>query len=118
MVQGEIRKEMYMKYPIKYLVNPPSKKFEINDLEENFFNILYSKLPEKVNKRINLIRMSTGTLAVECNGYCIGKIKLQGHKYDMQILTSLNDSIVVYDNFIEHIDEWIKYINKYIIKEL
>lgn len=106
-----------MKYPIRYLVNPPSKIFEINELEEEFFNTLYSKLPEKVNKHINLIRMSTGTLAVECVGYCIGKIKLQGKKHDMQILLS-NDSYVVYDNFIEHIDEWVKYINEEIINEL
>jgi hypothetical protein len=107
-----------MKYPIKYMVNPPSKTFEINELEEKFFNTLYSKLSKKVNENIHLIRMATGTLAVECNGYCIGKVKLQGNKHDMQILTSLYDSHVVYDNFIEHIDEWVKYINKYIIKEL
>lgn len=107
-----------MKYPINYAVNPPSKTFEINELEENFFEILYSKLPEKVNTKIHLIRMSTGTLAVECVGYCIGRIKLQGTKHEMQIITSLYDSHVVQDNFIEHIDEWVKFINQYIIKEL
>lgn len=107
-----------MKYPIKYMINLPNKTFEVNELEENFFNILYSKLPEKVNTNIHLIRMATGTLAVECKGYCIGKIKLQGNKHDMQILTSEYDSYVVNDNFIEHIDEWVNYINKYIIKEL
>lgn len=107
-----------MKYPISYAVNPPSKLFEINELEENFFDILYSKLPEKVNTKINLIRMSTGTLAVECNGYCVGKIKLQGTKHDMQILTSLYESKIVYEDFTNHIDEWVKFINEYIIKEL
>ena len=107
-----------MKYPINYAVNPPSKTFEINELEENFFDILYSKLPEKVNTKIHLIRMATGTLAVECVGYCIGRIKLQGTKHEMQIITSLYDSHVVQDNFIDHIDEWVKFINQYIVKEL
>lgn len=36
----------------------------------------------------------------------------------MLILTSSYASYVANDNFIEHIDEWIKYINKYIIKDL
>ena len=104
-----------MKYPIKYNTNPPTKLFEVNELEEEFFNALYSKLPENINKHIQLIRMSTGSLAVDYIGYCIGKIKLQGNKHDMQILTSLYDSKIVYDNFIDHIDEWITYINKHIL---
>ncbi len=106
-----------MKYPIKYGVNPPSKIFDVNELEKNFFDVLYSKLPEKVNTKINLIRMANGTLLVECKGFCIGKIKLQGNKHDMQIITK-NDTYVVYEDFIEHINEWVKYINEEIIKEL
>ncbi len=107
-----------MKYSIKYGVNPPTKTFEINELEENFFDVLYSKLPENVNKHINLIRMTNGTLTVDCKGFFIGKIKLQGNKHDMLILTSLYASYVANNNFIEHIDEWVKYINEYIIKDL
>ncbi len=107
-----------MKYSIKYGVNPPTKTFEINELEEKFFDVLYSKLPENVNKHINLIRMANGTLTVDCKGFFIGKIKLQGNKHDMLILTSLYASYVVDNNFIEHIDEWVKYINEYIIKDL
>ena len=83
-----------MKYSIKYGVNPPTKTFEINELEENFFDVLYSKLPENVNKHINLIRMTNGTLTVDCKGFFIGKIKLQGNKHDMLILTSLYASYV------------------------
>lgn len=107
-----------MKYSIKYGVDLPSKTFEINELEEKFFDVLYSKLPENINKHINLIRMANGTLTVDCKGFFIGKIKLQGTKHNMLILTSLYASYVVEDNFIEHIDEWIKYINYYIIKDL
>ena len=36
----------------------------------------------------------------------------------MLILTSLYASYVANNNFIEHIDEWVKYINEYIIKDL
>ena len=97
-----------MKYSIKYGVNPPTKTFEINELEENFFDVLYSKLPENVNKHINLIRMTNGTLTVDCKGFFIGKIKLQGNKHDMLILTSLYASYVANNNFIEHIYELLK----------
>ena len=104
-----------MKYPIKYAVNPPSKIFEINNLENEFFDVLYSKLSDIVNQNINLIRLANGTILVECKGYYIGKIKLQGKKHVMQIMESLYKSYETNDKFIEHIDEWIKYINKYIV---
>ena len=106
-----------MKYSIKYGTNSPSKTFEINELEEKFFNTLYSKLPKEINKNIQLIRMANGTITVDYCGYFIGKIKLQGRTHDMLILTSLKDSYIVTDNFIEHIDEWVNYINKYIIEK-
>ena len=106
-----------MKYSVSYAVNPPSKTFEINELEENFFNTLYSKLPEKVNQKIHLSRMANGTLTVECVGYFIGKIKLQGTKHEMLVVTT-NDTYVVYEDFIAHIDEWVKYIHQEVIKEL
>ena len=103
-----------MKYPIKYSTNPPSKLFEVNDLENKFFDELYSKLPND----INLIRLSDGALNVEYkNGLCVGKIKLQGKKHYMQILKSLYKNYTVYENFNEHIDEWIHYIDKYLRKE-
>ena len=35
----------------------------------------------------------------------------------MLILTSLSDSYIASDNFIEHINEWVNYINKYIIEK-
>lgn len=117
MVQGEIRKEVNMKYPISYAVNPPSKLFEINELEEKFFETLYSKLPEKVNEKIHLSRMSNGTLTVECVGFFIGKIKLQGTNHEMLIVTT-NNTYVVYEDFIAHIDDWVKFIHQEIMKEL
>jgi hypothetical protein len=108
-----------MKYLIKYSTNPPSKIFEVNDLEEQFFNILYSKLSNDINAKIYLIRLSDGTLNVEYkNGLYIGKIKLQGRKHSMQILKSLYKSYTVYDDFNKHIDEWINYFDKYLRKEM
>lgn len=107
-----------MKYPIKYSTNPPSKLFEVNDLENKFFDELYSKLPDDINNKIHLIRLSDGTFNVEYkNGLYIGKIKLQGKKHYMQILKTLYKNYTVYENFNEHIDEWIHYFNKYLRKE-
>lgn len=106
-----------MKYPIRYSTNPPSKLYEINQEEENFFDVLYSKLPTQINNHINLIRMANGTITVDYNGYFIGKIKLQGRNHDMLILTSLYESKIVYENFIEYINDWVKYINNYILND-
>jgi hypothetical protein len=108
-----------MKYPIKYSTNPPSKIFEVNDLEEQFFNTLYLKLSNDINEKIYLLRLSDGTLNVEYkNGLYMGKIKLQGRKHSMQILKSLYKSYTVYDDFNEHISEWINYFDKYLRKEM
>lgn len=107
-----------MKYPIHYKVTPITKVFDINEEENRIFDLLYSKLPEKVNNRITLIRLSDGTLLVECVGYYIGRINLQGKNKFMQILTSLYDNSIIHENFDENVDVWVKYINNHILKEL
>ena len=100
-------------YPIKYNTTNPSKIFNINCLEKEFFNYLYLKLTDKENAKINLIRMSNGELSAYYSSYPIGRIKLQGRKYYMQILYDLykfehiEGSI---DEFIPKIDNWITYI--------
>lgn len=108
-------------YKISYGSTNPSKTFEINNLEEQFFEVLYSKLDSKRNNMISLIRMSNGTLSVYFKGYPVGKIKLQGRKHSMQILKSLYKYDAFEGNindFIPKIDGWILYINKYIMREL
>lgn len=107
-----------MKYPIHYKTTPITKVFDVNEEENRIFDLLYSKLPEKVNNRISLIRLSDGTLLVECVGFYIGRINLQGKNNFMQILTSLYDNTIINENFDENVDAWVKYINENILKEL
>lgn len=101
---------------IKYNVNPPSKTYDVNELENKFFESLFSKIN---SEGFVLVRMSDGTISVELNTYAVGKIKLQGKKHKMQILKSLYKHDMIegsIDDFIEHQDEWVKYIRKYITK--
>ncbi len=106
-----------MKYNICYSCIPPTKIFQPNELEINFFNTLYNKLNNKCKDKITLIRMADGTLSVNFkNGYCVGKIRLQGRKHWMQIFKSTFKDYVVYKDFENHIDEWITYIYKYLDK--
>lgn len=104
-----------MNYRIQYNTTSPTKTFDINELEEQFFQELYNKVPMKMNPLIHLFRMSDGTLSVYYGTYPIGKIKLQGRKHWMQILKGLYTSKSIEGNmndFVSHIDDWIKYINK------
>lgn len=109
-------------YNIKYNSSEPSKTYDVNDLETKFFESLHSKLyTESLFYTPSLIRMTDGTLAVECGGYPVGKIKLQGRKHWMQILKNLYDNDIIegsIDDFIAHQNEWVKYIKKYLLKEL
>lgn len=103
-------------YSIVYKVNPPTKYFAVNELEE-FFRCLSLSLTEQENSRIRLFRMSNGTLSMEYKGCPLGKIKLQGRKHSMQILKSLFDNESIEGNvedFIQHIPEWIKYLRKHL----
>ena len=107
-----------MKYEIKSNIIPltdntvlPTDKYKINEDEELFFNVLYTRIGEG----IQLTRMTDGTLAVSYHTYPIGYIKLQGRKHKMQIPKGLYDVKWIEGDvhtFIEHIPEWIKYIQK------
>lgn len=77
----------------------------------NFF----SNLSNDQNHRIILFRMSDGTLSVEYNRYPIGKVKLQGRKYWIQVLKGLYGVKVFegdFDLLKSHIADWVKYLNK------
>lgn len=109
-------------YNIKCNSCKPSKIYEVNNLETKFFESLHSKLcTENLFYTPSLIRMTDGTLAVEYGGYPVGKIKLQGRKYWMQVLKNLYDNDIIegsIDDFIVYQSEWVKYIKKYLLKEL
>lgn len=107
-------------YPIRYATSNPSKTFEINSLEEQFFAAFETKWPKEYNSSVKLLRMSDGTLSVECAGYPIGKIKLQGRKHQMQVLRGLNSQSHIagsIDDFIRGIDKWVEYFNRHIRKK-
>lgn len=116
--ENELDDKLYLlNYPIKYNSSNPSKLFSINDLEEHFFENLNKRLTSKENSKINLTRMSDGTLNVCYKSYQVGRVKLQGRKYNMQVLYNLDD--VEYftgtlDDFIPKIDYWVIYILRYL----
>lgn len=104
-------------YSIRYTSYPPKKEFTVNELEIQFFENLSSKLTEQENSKIRLIRMSDGTLSVEYAKYPVGKIKLQGRKYSMQVIKSLYKFDSFTGNmelFNEKIDFWVDYIRKHL----
>lgn len=91
------------------------KDYPVNEQEEQFFSELYNALaPYKFS--ITLVRMSNGVLAVNCNSYPVGKIKLQGRKHWMQVLKGLYTTKIIEgntENFIEHIPDWVNYMKKH-----
>lgn len=89
------------------------KDYVINEKEESFFECLYDSLTEADRLFIHLYRMSNGTLSVYYKTYPIGKIKLQGRVFSMQILKGLSSVKNIdgsLEDFLEHIPDWCKYI--------
>ncbi|WP_418302349.1 hypothetical protein [Lysinibacillus fusiformis] len=111
---GVVSKE-YFEIVTRNLIE--SKYCDISNDEEVFINYLLFKLQQSNLKSVNLTRMSTKAISVSYNGYPIGKIKLQGKKTWMQILTSLYDHStlenVLLEEYIDSVDLWIAYIKKY-----
>ncbi len=101
---------------MKYRITKASttgKDYIINELEEHFFMAFYDELSVQQNSKINLQRMSDGTLSVYYNSFPVGKIKLQGRKFYMQILKGVYTSKNIYgtiDDLISHIPDWKRYI--------
>lgn len=94
-----------------------SKYCEISESEEDFIKHLLFKLHQNnLVKLVRLKRMSNKAIDFSYNSYPIGKIKLQGRKTWMQILTSLYEQERLEDvsssEYIEAIDSWIDYIEK------
>ena len=103
-------------YSIRYTVNPPNKVFSVNELEELFFEKLSSNLTDFENSKIKLLRMSNGALTVEYNHNPIGKVKLQGRKYWIQVLKGTYTTRTFEGDLellISHIEEWVKYLKKF-----
>jgi len=93
-----------------------SKYCNISNDEEVFIKALLLKLHQNNLKSVSLQRMSTKDISVNYSGYPIGKVKLQGKKTWMQILTGLHDHNKLenasLEEYIDSIDLWITYIKK------
>ncbi len=92
------------------------KEFTWNEDEELYFSTLHSKLTDYENSKIVLYRLSNGSIETYFNHYPLGKIKLQGRKHYMQVLKSLYKWDVIdgsVGDFIERVDDVIKYMRKY-----
>ena len=103
--------------PIRYLTSNPSKRFEVNEMEKEFFAAFELKWPPEALPFVHLIRMSDGTLAFEYGRAPIGKIKLQGRKHSMQVLRGLTSQSHIFgsmEDFIAGIDKWIVYYKKHL----
>lgn len=94
-----------------------SRYCDISENEEIFIKYLLYKFHESnQRKQIQLERMSSREINVSYNGYPIGRIKLNGRKTWMQILTStygqnrLEDTSL--EKYIDSINLWIDYIRK------
>lgn len=93
-----------------------TKNYIWNSDEQLYFEKFFYKLTPNENEKIILHRLSNGSIEPYFNNYPLGKIKLQGRKHSMQIFKSLYKWEIiggtVYD-FIERIDDVIKYMRKY-----
>lgn len=101
------------KYYIPYNTTNPSKHYDLTKDEELFFDKLLEK-SKHLKGEFQLSRLSDGTVNVSYKTYPVGKIKLQGRKHSMLVLTSLykqNSIEGTTDEFIRNIDGWIKYIS-------
>ena len=95
--------------------------FETSDDEDTFFREV---IKETVNAKLNpdllcFEPMSNKSFSVQYSHYPIGKIKLNGRKTYMQVLTGLNGikelSDLPLEGYISYIPQWVKQM-KYCIK--
>ena len=106
--------------PKHFVPNNRLEETPINGAEIVFINQFYDKVKsDKFVSGISSDRKSDGTLNFMYKGMQIGRVRLQGKKHHMQILVSL-DKVKMIDgeleDFIPYIDDWIKYIKKYLLK--
>jgi len=89
---------------------------EMNEAEKEFFQAFQDKLTPEENSFLVLQRLSSGSIEPYFKGCPLGKIKLTGRKYRMQILKSLQKVEIFEGNLQEMIEkqnETIKYLRKH-----
>ena len=107
-------------YDIQYSTIPPSKLYEVTADETMFLDTLMNK-SEHLTGRYSFERLANGTLNVMYNRYFVGKVKLQGRRTFIMYMKNIYDSVTIEDatlnDYINSIDLWIKYINRYLKRE-
>lgn len=91
-------------------------KLELDSNEIKYFNAFKNKLKSEEYGLLVLKRLSSGIIEPYFNTYPIGKIKLKGRKYWMQIFRSLYKIDIfegTLDEMIEKQDDVIRYLRKY-----
>lgn len=89
---------------------------ELDSNEIKYFNAFKNKLKSEEYDLLVLKRLSSGIIEPYFNTYPIGKIKLKGRKYWMQIFRSLYKIDIfegTLDEIIEKQDDVIRYLRKY-----
>lgn len=86
---------------------------ELTKEEKIFLNFLYSYLLENnFTPNIKYKILSNNTIDVRYNEFQIGRVKLRGRKFKMQLLTINNVKWIegTLEDFINKIPDWLKYI--------
>lgn len=89
---------------------------ELNSNEQKYFNTFRSKLKPEEQNFLILKRLSNKTIEPYFNTYPIGKVKLTGKKFWMQIFKNIYKIDVfegTLDEMIEKQDEVIMYLRRY-----
>lgn len=100
-------------------VDKPRKVYFTSEEERLFLDALMRK-SSNLDGEYSLRRSSNGTINVDYNGHPIGKIKLQGKGTWMMVMVNVFDSKIIkgdLSNYIGGIDNWISYIENYLINE-
>lgn len=86
---------------------------ELTKEEKIFLNFLYSYLLENnFTPNIKYKILSNNTIDVRYNEFQIGRVKLRGRKFKMQLLTMNKVKWIegTLEDFINKIPDWLKYI--------
>ena len=89
---------------------------DLNENETKYFEIFRSKLTPAENKKLSLKRLSNGAIEPYSGTFPLGKVKLSGRKYWIQVFKSLLKVDIIEGSFEEILakqDETIKYMRKY-----
>lgn len=93
-----------------------NQQFPFSEEERMFFNALAEKSSNS-NLFFQLERMANGAISVSTHKGFVGKIRLCKKKHWMLVMLNLYDSKIIegsFDDFVDGIDLWLKYINKYL----